>query len=141
MLVGCLIAPVPVRTRARTGPGGEERALDLKFLRIGTTTKNEVLEKIGWMETWIGGCKHERIFWGRWQGSSWAIGGLYGAPPAPVMLPGGERKWSWRNLLLEFDEKGIVQRFATMPDKRVKTTLEAWLKDANEPVSLSSNCP
>lgn len=130
MVVGCIMAPVPMRTRTRA-PGGEGRSLDLKFLQAGLTTKSEVLEKLGWIQV----CNHERIFWGRWQSSSWATGGAAATPYGGVPVPLGGRHWKTHNLLVEFDEKGVVQRYRTVSDKERKKTLGAWLKDANEPVS------
>lgn len=153
-IAGCLAVPVHTPAHVKTTEGQEVKKLDLSFLASGKTTRDEVIEKIGWMKAdleilattgWSDACNKDRIFWGRWQQSSSAVVGLYAAPPAPVMLPAGERKWKYHDLLVEFDDRGTVQRFDTnlpddwmRPDSHVAREVENWLNEANPQCALHS---
>lgn len=128
-VAGCLMGPVPMRTRARTGPGAEERSLDLSFLKVGSTTRREVVEKLDWMRGSFS-CPRGRVFSGRWQSSSWGFAGEGISPGGPVA--GSNRKWKYRNLLIQFNENGVVERYLTMSDKEAPEKRPGWLKDTGE---------
>ncbi len=57
---------------------GEETRLE--FIKVGSTTRGEVEQKLGWVDT---GIKDDRLFIGRWAESSWGVawaaGGGYSA--------------------------------------------------------------
>ena len=57
---------------------GEETRLE--FIKVGSTTREEVEQKLGWVDT---GIKDDRLFIGRWAESSWGVawaaGGGYSA--------------------------------------------------------------
>jgi hypothetical protein len=103
------------------GTSGEERKgkADLDFVRVGTTHREEVIEKLGWTDV---GIKDERIFLGRWISSAWGIllANPYGSPPP-------DRHWEGHNLLMEFDEKGVVKQYSVFGDEELVQRLSAWV--------------
>jgi hypothetical protein len=121
---GCVVYPVPVSSRTKA-PSGEERKVDLQFIHAGTTTHDEVTKNLAWIDT---GCNQPRLFWGRWYGSSMWIMGM-GANGGG----GAGRLWGDHNLLVEFDEKGIVQRSEIVSDKKLNAELRSSLKNIGGP--------
>lgn len=124
LLSGCVVYPVPVPKKVKN-PSGIERTLDLTFIQPGKTTRGEIEKSLAWIDT---GCKDPRLFWGRWYKSSvWIMGaGATGGGYAG-------RLWGDQNLLVEFDDAGIVRHSEVVPDKALSTKLEAWLRDFREP--------
>jgi hypothetical protein len=97
--------------------------IDLDFIQIGSTTRQEVVKKLLEIDT---GLKHERLFWGRWATSSWQI--VYGAMGTSGGGGGGSsRAWEGRNAMIEFDEKGFVKAYRVVPDKSVVKELTSWV--------------
>ncbi len=121
LCASCLVAPIPMRKRTIGPTGIKAKTVDLSFIQVGATSREEVFEKLGWIDT---GLQNERVFLGRWTGSShgwvWAVGGgLSGAG-------GAERVWGEKNLLLEFDQDSIVKEFRVVKDKSLLKELSAW---------------
>ncbi len=112
-LVGCLGAtPMPKRTR--TPQGIEEKTVDLSFIQPGKTTRVEVNEKLKLIDT---GYQNDRFFLGRWSSSSsggWIFLVGYGGG-----IGNAERFWKSGNLLVEFDDAGIVRKSETFPDSHL----------------------
>lgn len=121
LCASCVVAPIPMRKRTIGPTGIEAKTVDLSFIQVGATSREEVFETLGWIDT---GLQNERVFLGRWTGSShgwvWAVGGgLSGAA-------GAERVWGEKNLLLEFDQDSIVKEFRVVKDKSLLKELSAW---------------
>ena len=124
VLTGCAVVPMKTRTVGTTGKEGE---IDLKFIQVDKTTREEIGSKLSWIDS---GLKHQRLFWGRWYGSSSGVVNIYG-PLA--MLPYNDRRWHIHNLLVEFNASGVVERFGDFPDNKLNEELEKWLGHVGEP--------
>ena len=69
---GCVwLGPgIPVRVPTQTKDiAGTRREIDLTFLRVGLTTREEVEETLQGIDTKI---DDRSLFWGRWESSGWA---------------------------------------------------------------------
>ena len=114
---GCLVIPVKVapKTRAHAGLVRKE-TVDLSSIQTGVTTRQEVLERLGWTDV---GLNDPRFFVGRWVDSSWWVGwmavGYYQAGG------GGNRVWHSHNVLVEFDDNGTVRGLSLFPNKDIVT--------------------
>ncbi len=101
-LVSC-IGVVPMREKNRIPNVEAQHPLDFRFLQSGVTTRAQVAEKLKDLQIETG---DPQLFWARWSRSraAWfaAVGGGYNA------AVGGERIWRPANLLIEFDDNGIV---------------------------------
>lgn len=145
------ITPVPLPTRTSAPPSLKNK-IDSQFIAIGHSTRQQVQEKLGWSAVDFG---EEKVFWGRWSTSSsaivWAIGGGYSG------AVGGNRRWSIKNILIVFDDEGVVQSSRIVSDhdivqavssllttdpRRFETTVElkldhlAWNSSTVTPVTL-----
>lgn len=130
-LLAACVAPIRVPTKT-TGPRG---GIDLGFLQVGSTRREEVVQKLGWANS---GVTEERIFLGRWASSSWDVIG--GVPP----VVGESRAWTVHNLLVQFDEHGVVQGYKVFSDADLVKELTAWIArgqsrslDLTTPISIS----
>ena len=122
----CVIVPMKLPTRT-ISTSGEDRKVDLSFIQAGTTRKEEVVQKLGWLDT---GLQDRKLFWGRWVSSSWGVSAI---PREPVRI------WGNHNVLIEFDEQGLVQRSQVVPDKDLNGQLQQWLERMKEqPLDLST---
>ncbi len=133
VLSGCVGATrVPSRVHDPTGVTIEKNNIDLDFLQAGTTRREEVVDKLSRIDT---GCSNPRMFWGRWSESKWghwAVG-----------ISGGEvaRDWHVHNLLISFDQNGVMQTKELTDDERVlERELRAQLATA-PPLDLSQPVP
>jgi hypothetical protein len=129
---GCIV-PMRVPTKTISVSGETGKKLDLEFLKIGTTTREDVGQKLGWVDT---GIKDDKLFVGRWAQSSWGVawaaGGGYSA------AGGWNRAWTTHNLVLAFDEKGVVEQMSLVPDKDIMHTLsERIAEDPGRSLDLS----
>jgi hypothetical protein len=110
------------------------KKLDLDFIQVGTTTREEVGQKLGWIDT---GLRDDRLFVGRWADSSWGVAWAAGGPYAAA--GGWNRVWKTHNLVLDFDEKGVVQQMSFVPDKDILRTLSARVsQEPNHSLDLST---
>jgi len=112
VLLGC-IGATPLPRRTRTASGTELKKVDISFIQPGLTTREEVREKLKVIET---GLEGDHYFIGRWSSSTW--GGwiiLVGGTCCGSEIGGG-RVWQTGNLLVEFDEQGIVGRVEPFDD-------------------------
>lgn len=122
LLAGCLM--VPVRTpKAIKGPEGSIKKLDMKFLAPGSTSRAEVLDKLGAVNAAPG---YDRFLWARWKQSAWAVAwmvGSYGGGAA-----GANRMWGSENLLVSFDDDGKVKEYRRVSDGKLAAELRRVLK-------------
>ena len=133
VLSGCVgVARLPTKTNGPTGTTIQKNDIDLTFLRDGTTRREEVVNTLSRIDT---GYSNSRMFWGRWNESNsgyWVIGPFGGD---------AERNWHVRNLLVSFDENGVMQAKELTDDgKVVDSELRAQLAKA-PPLDLSQPVP
>ena len=115
LLTGCIgVTPMPKRTRTPQGPN---RNLDLSFLKVGQTTRAELREKLQAIDT---GFEDDRYFLGRWNESTWGGWAVLGLNET---LQTTGRAWKNVNLLVEFDESGVVKGYERFPDRHLITRL------------------
>lgn len=130
-LSGCLGSPVPLPRRDR-GASGAEHKLDLTFLKPGTTSRAEVDEKLGWLDV---GYRNPRLFWGRWSSSNmgyWVIVGGYGGAGGTA-----GRVWGLHNILVSFDNTGMVRNSQLCDEKAIVRTLrDRFLEIETESLDL-----
>ena len=124
-LSGC-IGATPLPKRTRTPEGTEVKSVDLSFIHPGQTTRVEVMEKLKLVDT---GYQGDRFFLGRWSSSNWgAWAFLVGMGNA---VGKAERSWKSGNLLVEFDDAGIVKRYEAFTDGHALQQL----------VPVAADCP
>jgi hypothetical protein len=129
---GCLVLPVRVPTRTN-GPSGAMDKVNLDFIEAGKTTREEVTQKLGGTDTAV---KDDRIFLGRWASSKWGVLWAVGAQTGGT--GGWNRGWARHNVLIAFDEKGVVQQFQKFPDEELVKQLSAWVAQGQgQPLDLS----
>ena len=120
----CLILPV----KQVRGVSGKAKSQDYSFVKEGVTTREEVIEKLGWMDS---GIHKSRLFWGRWSSSGKMV--LIGGPDIGVA---DYTSYKTRNLLMEFDERRIVRSVRLVNEYEIAGALIDWCKRSGEcPVS------
>lgn len=137
VLSGCVGATrLPSRAHDPTGATIQEKDIDLAFLQAGTTRREEVVNKLSQIGT---GYSNSRLFWGRWSESEW---GHWAFIPLPGGIAGGaERTWHVHNLLISFDENGVMQTKELIDDQKVlERELRAQLAKA-PPLVLPQSVP
>jgi hypothetical protein len=130
-LTGC-IGAAPLRKRTRTPEGTEVKDVDLTFIHPGQTTRAEVREKLKLLDA---GYTGDRFFLGRWSSSTWG-GWAIVVGMDPGALGGGGRVWKSGNLLVEFDEAGVVKRSEPFDDRKAVRMLTAVAE--NMPLQLTA---
>lgn len=134
---GCVVfVPMRVPTHNQTAAWVPvQQKADLSFIRPGVTQREEVLQRLGWMNV---ATEDDRVFWGVWRTSSWwfLLAGL--------SLDGSgfsaERWWGYRTLVVEFDDRGFVERHASVKDDSQKLAQELFrvARERVEPLDLSA---
>jgi hypothetical protein len=132
ILLSCVfvMACVPIPSRKIRGVTGSAKSEDFSFVKEGSTTRDEVIQKLRWMDT---GIDESRFFWGRWSSSKviW-VGG------APQLGAGAIRPWSTKNLVIDFDEKDTVVRSRLVEDGVLVTELlSSWKRSGRTPLERS----
>ncbi len=106
ILSGCAGATrLPLRAKGPAGESLDRKKLDLEFLGAPDTRRDQVVERLGSIDT---AYQNPRLFWGRWSDSKWGYwwfvaGGNSAAGDA-------KRVWHVHNLLVSFDENGTVRK-------------------------------
>jgi hypothetical protein len=131
VLSGC-IGATPLPKRTRTPAGTEVKNLDLTFMHPGKTTRAEVSERLKLIDT---GYQGGHFFLGRWSSSTWGGWAVIAAMP-PGGFVGGGRVWKSGNLLVEFDDAGIVKRVEVFDDSKALRHLSPVAADT--PLLLTS---
>ncbi len=129
---GCIVVPLRVPTKTISVSGATGKTIDLEFIKAGSTTRGELEQNLGWVDTGI----DDKLFVGRWAQSSWGVawaaGGGYSA------TGGWNRSWKTHNLIVDFDENAVVRRKWLVPDKDVISTLSEWVTaNPGRPLDLS----
>ena len=131
---GCAAVPMRVPTKARNVSGEVGKKLDMDFIQVGSTKREEVGQKLSWINT---GVKDERVFVGRWADSSWGV--AWAVAGYTYAASGWNRSWTTHTLVLGFDENGVVRQMSVVPDKDVLRTLsEQVSKDSSSSLDLST---
>lgn len=108
VLCGCLVPPLPLARRIEL-PDGTRFNERLDFIKPGVTTRADVEKRLGSMDTGA----LSGAFWGRFNESSFSD-------------PSGERVWSRRNLIIDFDDRDLVRSMREIKDEQLATALVAW---------------
>lgn len=109
-----------------------ESQLNVTFIRPGITTRTEVLERLAWADA---GVREDRLFVARWVSSSADTGAAVDEEvPAAV-----RRTWRAHNLLVEFDQQGVVTEVREVADKHLAEALADWIAaNPSAPLDLSA---
>lgn len=147
-LVACIGATrLPVKTVSPSGVKIERKELDLNFLQVGSTQRDEVEHQLSIVDT---SYDNPRLFWARWSESRWGYWVILGLPCDGCMTGDAARLWLMKNLLVTFDDKGVVSRKEVVNDKEIWRTLHARIAeiqphqlDISQPIriELASNDP
>jgi len=122
---------VPVRVPVKTKDIlGNERELDFTFLKAGQTTRQEVAKNLAPIDTTT---KEQGFFWGRWESSSWAS-----VPVIAPYPPLGGRDWGPQNIVITFDQNGLVRGWKVLKDKYLFRELDQLESRYPAPLDLSS---
>jgi hypothetical protein len=116
----CLFVPVRLPTQTK-GVSGKSQKVDFTFLKLGSTTRDEVDKHLAVIDT---GVKQKNLFWGRWESSTWGYGMVGLDVP-----PGGDRYWRIHNLLIQFDPNGVVHRWVVADDKKLGQQIDIFDDD------------
>lgn len=129
---GCLVIPIHHKPEMHGASGAPTlNKLDLTFLKVGTTSRQDVLDRLAWIDTGIG---DDRFFFGRWKENSWVVSWMVG-----LNAGGSSELWDVHNLIVDFDEKAIVRQITHFPNRRMITELSARLiSDPSHSLDLSA---
>lgn len=131
LLLGC-IGATPLPKRTRTPSGTEVKNVDLSFIHPGQTSRAEVQAKLRIIDT---GYEGDHYFLGRWSSSTWG-GWIVGTGTCCGTEVSGGRVWKTGNLLVEFDDQGIVKTVEPFSDGIALRVLTRVAE--NTPVDLDS---
>jgi hypothetical protein len=68
---GCLVVPIHHSKNMRSlSAEAPPKQIDLSFVKIGETSRDQVLERLGWIDT---GVANPSFFLGRWADNSWGL--------------------------------------------------------------------
>src|SRR5581483_9134614 len=132
MMSACVIVPVRLPTQIRDISGNPQN-LDFAFLKAGLTQREEVLTRLAAIDTRT---DQPEFFWGRWESSKWAVGGVVALPAAAGA--GGSRIWGAHNLLIAFDDNGTVKNWVALNDHKLLQQLELLDTGSTDRLDLSS---
>lgn len=123
---GCI---VPVRVKDRTkNIYGSPQPLDFGFLKTGSTKREEVEKNLDGIR--VEG--NQNFFWGGWEHSKWAV-------VAMGLGADASRTWGVSNLVIQFDQTGLVKNWEIVDDKKLGGKLdEVDSGDTELPLDLSS---
>jgi hypothetical protein len=124
----CVVVPVRVPNQERDVTG-KPLDLDLTFIKAGSTRRDEVAKNLAAIST---GVNQSNFFWGRWDISKWRSTAVGFVPPE------GERIWRAHNLLVQFDQNGIVKAWTEVDDKELSRQLDLLDPVEGPPLDLSS---
>lgn len=85
--------------------------------------------------------KDDRLFLGRWASSSWGVysfAGVGGLSGGGISSEEWKRHWGTHNVLIDFDEKGLVRQYRVFPDSELVKELAARVAESpNRSLDLS----
>lgn len=108
LLSACIVPPLPMTHRTEAPNGA--KLPDLDFIQPGVTARDQVEQNLKSLDTGA----TPGMFWGRFNHS--------------VMSdPGGSRYWSRDNLLITYDDQGLVKTSRRVGDDHMNLILRDWL--------------
>ena len=120
ILSGCAGATrLPTRTKGPEGQAVQKKELNLSFLEANAARHDEVVNRLSSIDT---GYSNRRLFWGRWSDSKWGYGWFaFGCSTAKCSngTSDSQRVWRVHNLLVTFDENGMMQKKELISDDKV----------------------
>jgi hypothetical protein len=136
----CGSACLPVKTSQQTRVIGGQTAktVDFKFLTVGSSSRAEIDEKLGWVDS---GFKNQRLFWARYFEANWKLVGAYRSPASQF---DDTLQWHERNLMIELDENGSAKRWELVSDKQLAAWLLSWAARSKQPrfaAADKATCP
>ena len=102
------------------------KQVDLSFVKIGETSRDQVLERLGWIDT---GVADPSFFLGRWADNSWGL--AWEAASYFTAAGGYNQIWKAHNVVIDFDGNTIVSGITAFPDKSMLATLAPRLRPAS----------
>lgn len=136
ILFSSACVPVPVRKPPSVrGPAGVSvgTSPDYAFISPHQTTREEVIRRLGWTDV---GLNDSRLFWGRWETSTKGRVEIMIIPQ--VGTAGESRVWVSHNILVEFDENGVVASAREVEDKSLTSELISWTQSPGRNFPSSS---
>jgi hypothetical protein len=138
-VAGCVGATrLPARSRGPAGETFQKKELDLTFLDQSGIQREEVRRRLAAIDT---AYANPRLFWGRWSDSKWGYWWFIAAQTGAA--GDAKRVWHVHNVLVTFDEEGVMQKKMQIDDERdlwrelhVQLTNAAPL-DLSQPMALS----
>jgi hypothetical protein len=127
VLVGCF--PLPVRFPTRTTDASSQK-VDLTFLKAGSTTREEVNQKLASIDT---GVNQREFFWGRPHVSKYREILMVGYVPVGPL----DRMWGVEDLLVSYDANGVVKTFVVVGDSHLLRELDSVDSAATALVDVS----
>jgi hypothetical protein len=124
---GCY--PIPVRFPTRTTDGAAQ-SIDLTFLKPGLTSRDEVAGKLASIATNV---TQEDFFWGRPRVSKYRQIIMVGYVPVGP----GDRMWGTQNLLISYDQRGMVKSWSLVGDRKLLAQLDLLDDAASLPAPTS----
>ena len=125
---GCLVIPIHHSKNMRSlSTEAPPKQVDLSFVKVGETSRDQVLQRLGWIDT---GLHEQNFFLGRWAENSWGI--AWAAGSYYTATGGYNQVWKAHNVVIDFDDQAMVSGIATFPDKELLATLAARLSPASE---------
>jgi hypothetical protein len=121
-------------TKTRTTEGKElKKTVDLSFLQVGKTTREEVKSGLPWIVTDV---SDDRFILARWAQSKWGV--IWGVGGTAAAAGGWNRYWKLHNVVIDFDERGIVQRITHISNEDLfQILMERVRSDPGHPLDLS----
>ncbi len=130
LLSSCVV--IPHRGKV-FGPGGAAGSVDLRFLKMGTTLRDEVRQRLKMVDV---GISDEALFWGRWMREWDLYWFAAGAGQTAAMADGGKQtSYRRRNLLIEFDSQGRISALHATGDGDLLRQLALEVQKTRRPGS------
>ena len=137
-LAGCVGATrLPTRAVSPTGTKILAKEIDLAFLQIGVTKRDEVAHQLAVVDT---SYDNPRLFWGRWAESRWGYWWVFGMPCNSCMAGDAGRMWRMKNLVVSFDQDGFMSKKDTIGDDKIWQVLHMRIADVH-PSALDISQP
>jgi hypothetical protein len=131
-MCGCIGATrLPARSLGPTGEKILPQQIELGFLQVGSTHREEVAHQLAAIDT---SYSNPRLFWARWSESHWGYWWVVGFPCNTNCMEGdAKRKWHVKNLLVSFDQNGVVANKQMVEDGQIWRALHSSLMEVQPP--------
>jgi len=107
---------LPTRSRGQAGEQLRKDEIDFRFLENSVVHREDIANKLARIDT---GCRDPQLFWGRWAESKWGYWWMVAGNNRSGGVGDAKRTWHMKNLLVTFDEKGVLQNKQFVEDDRV----------------------